>query len=94
MNDQPSMVEALDLMRTALGMLAEASVANRAPDGEPLMDAPQLAAALNLPVTWIETATRAEEIPHFRAGRWARYSRREVEAALRVARTASTRSNK
>lgn len=92
MNDHPSMVEALDLMRTALGMLAEASATSRAPDGEPLVDAAQLAAALNLPQTWIEQAAREGTIPHYKAGRWVRFSRREVEASLRVARTDAGRA--
>jgi hypothetical protein len=51
-------------------------------DAEPLMSADQLAAALNLPQTWIETAPRQGELACNRAGRWIRYRRREVERAL------------
>jgi excisionase family DNA binding protein len=49
---------------------------------EPALDAAQLAAALGLPVTWVEAASRAGKIPTIRAGRWRRFNRAAVEAAL------------
>lgn len=52
------------------------------PAGEPLISAAELAAALSLPKTWIEQRTRRGELPCIRAGRWIRYNRRAVEAAL------------
>lgn len=68
----------------AEGSTALPSPAIDAPDAEPLIDAGQLAAALSLPQTWIEDRTRRNELPHVRAGRWIRYSRRAVEQALSV----------
>lgn len=58
------------------------SAAAPLPGDEPLLDAEQLAEVLSLPVTWLETAARDGRIPSVRAGRWRRFSRRRVEAAL------------
>jgi hypothetical protein len=52
------------------------------PGDEPLLDAEQLAAALSLPVTWIEQAARESRIPSIQAGRWRRFNRTVVERAL------------
>lgn len=49
---------------------------------EPALDAEQLASALALPVTWIEQAAREKKIPSIQAGRWRRFKRSAVEAAL------------
>jgi excisionase family DNA binding protein len=49
---------------------------------EPALDAEQLASALSLPVTWIEQAAREQRIPSIQAGRWRRFKRSAVEAAL------------
>jgi excisionase family DNA binding protein len=49
---------------------------------EPLLDAEQLADALRLPITWVEQAAREERIPSIKAGRWRRFKRAAVEAAL------------
>jgi excisionase family DNA binding protein len=68
--------------------LAEGSRAIAAPatataaDGEPLLDAEQLSAKLSIPTTWIEQAARDGRVPCVRAGRWVRFSRAAVEAAL------------
>jgi excisionase family DNA binding protein len=51
-------------------------------DDEPLLDPEQMAAALSLPVTWIEQAARERRIPSIQAGRWRRFKRSEVERAL------------
>lgn len=59
-----------------------ASAGADAGDSEALMDAEQLAAALNLPQTWLEQAARERRIPSIEAGRWRRFSRRAVQAAL------------
>ena len=55
------------------------------PEGasEPLLDAEQLAALCNVPVSWIEQAAREERIPSLQFGRWRRFKRSEVEAAVR-----------
>jgi excisionase family DNA binding protein len=53
---------------------------------EPLLDAEQLAAALHVPVTWIEQAARELRIPSMEFGRWRRFKRSEVEAHVRSAR--------
>lgn len=64
--------------------LAEGSKAISAPaePDEPLLNAAELAKALSLPKTWIESGTRRGELPCIRAGRWIRYNRRACEAAL------------
>jgi excisionase family DNA binding protein len=53
-----------------------------ATEAEALLDAEQLAAALSLPVTWVEQAAREGRIPNMRAGRWRRFNRAAVEAVL------------
>ena len=53
---------------------------------EPLMDAEQLAEALNLPVSWIEAAAREQRIPSVQAGRWRRFRRSAVEGTLASSR--------
>jgi excisionase family DNA binding protein len=50
---------------------------------EPLCDAAALARALgDVPVSWIEQAARDGRIPCTRLGRWVRFKRSAVEAAL------------
>lgn len=49
---------------------------------EPLMDAEELGEVLRLPVTWLEQAARENRIPSIQAGRWRRFRRSAVEAAL------------
>lgn len=51
--------------------------------GEPLLDAEQLATALNIPVSWLERAALEGKIPSYQFGRWRRFRRSEVEAAVR-----------
>jgi excisionase family DNA binding protein len=62
--------------------LAGAQGAKATAVDEPLLDAAQLAAALGLPQTWVEQAAREERIPSIKAGRWRRFNRAAVEAAL------------
>lgn len=67
--------------------LAEGSRAIATPatatDAEPLLDAEQLSAQLgNVPITWIEAAGRDGRIPSVECGRWRRFRRSAVEAAL------------
>lgn len=62
--------------------LTGAQGAKTAASDEPLLDAEQLAAALSLPVTWIEQAAREGRIPSIQAGRWRRFNRTVVERAL------------
>ena len=82
-------VGTLALSREAFeAALAEGSKAIAAPaitkagDSEPLLDAEQLSAQLSIPTTWIEQAARDGRVPCVRAGRWVRFSRAAVEAAL------------
>lgn len=49
---------------------------------EPSLDAEQLASVLSLPVTWINKAALEKRIPSIQAGRWRRFRRSAVEAAL------------
>jgi excisionase family DNA binding protein len=55
----------------------------RDPPDEPLLDAGQLAAALGIPESWIEAKGREGVIPSLEFGRWRRFRRSEVEAAVR-----------
>jgi excisionase family DNA binding protein len=50
---------------------------------EPLLDAEQLAAALHVPVTWVEQAARDLRIPSIEFGRWRRFKRSEVESFVK-----------
>lgn len=50
---------------------------------EPLLDAEQLAAALSIPASWLEQAALTGKIPSLTFGRWRRFRRSEVEAAVR-----------
>jgi excisionase family DNA binding protein len=81
-------VGTLALSREAFEVaLAEGSRAIAAPatatDAEPLLDAEQLSAQLgNVPLTWIEAAGRDGRIPSIEFGRWRRFRRSAVEAAL------------
>jgi excisionase family DNA binding protein len=51
---------------------------------EPLMDADQLAALLNIPATWLEQKAREGVIPSLEFGRWRRFRRSEVEGSVRM----------
>jgi excisionase family DNA binding protein len=53
---------------------------------EPLLEAEELATALNLPTSWVEAAARSGKIPSVKAGRWRRFNRRAVERALEPGR--------
>lgn len=77
-----------DVFREALtagcALVAAASSPEPAITSEQLLDVEQLAAALSLPVTWLEQAARERRIPSIQAGRWRRFSRSAVERALFV----------
>ena len=49
---------------------------------EPLLDADKLAAVLKIPVSWLEQAARDGRIPSLPFGRWRRFRRSDVEAAV------------
>lgn len=53
---------------------------------EPLLDSDQLAALLSVPASWIEQKAREGVIPSLEFGRWRRFRRSEVEAAVRASR--------
>jgi excisionase family DNA binding protein len=84
---QPTITEALDMLRHGLELLAQTQAVG--PDQSPLLDAAQLAEALSVPQTWIEQAAREGSIPVYRVGRYARFRRTEVEAVLRVGKPTS-----
>lgn len=76
----------VDAYRRALAegasLMGTAGSATRA-DDEILLTAEQLSAALgNVPVTWLEAAGREGRIPSVECGRWRRFRRSAVEAAL------------
>jgi hypothetical protein len=57
--------------------------AGPAADDETLLTAEQLSAALgDVPITWLEAAGRDGRIPSVECGRWRRFKRSAVEAAL------------
>ena len=66
----------------ALSIATTTAGAAQASELEQLLDAEQLAAALSLPVTWLEAAAREHRIPSIQAGRWRRFKRSAVERAL------------
>lgn len=49
---------------------------------EPLLDADQAAALLNVRVSWIREATRSQGLPCLKVGRHLRYTRPMLEAWL------------
>lgn len=66
--------------------LGAAPVSPGAATDEPLMEAEQLAEVLKVPVTWLEQKAREGVIPSLEFGRWRRFRRSEVEAAVRASR--------
>lgn len=61
---------------------------------EPLLDAEQAAALLNVRPSWVRDATRAGRLPHIRVGRHLRYTRPMLEqwaAGHRIDDAASAR---
>lgn len=79
-----------DVYRDALAEGAKLTAApaplSAATDAEALVDADQLATLLAVPASWIETAARQGRIPFLQFGRWRRFRRSEVEAAVRASR--------
>jgi hypothetical protein len=65
-----------------------------AADKEPLLTSAQLAQALGIEQSWIETAGRRGAIPVVRCGRWVRYQRAAVVAALEQPITDHVRSGR
>jgi excisionase family DNA binding protein len=63
--------------------LCAAPAAPHDPPDEPLLDAEQLATVLGIPSTWLEQKAREGAIPSYEFGRWRRFKRSEVEAAVR-----------
>lgn len=47
-----------------------------------LLDAPELAALLNVPASWVRESVRSGAIPHVRLGRYVRFELADVEAWL------------
>jgi excisionase family DNA binding protein len=75
-----------DVYRAALeegAKLCAAPVTSRDAPGEPLLDAEQLAVVLAIPSSWLEQKAREGGIPSYEFGRWRRFKRSEVEAAVR-----------
>lgn len=69
---------------SAVGLACGGSgAAQKAPD-ERLYDADELAGQLGIAASWIEQKARERKIPSYLFGRWRRFRRSEVEAAVRV----------
>ncbi|MBA3735129.1 MAG: helix-turn-helix domain-containing protein [Actinobacteria bacterium] len=45
-----------------------------------LLDVEEAAELIGVPVSWIQRACRADEIPHVRVGRYIRFRRESLEA--------------
>jgi excisionase family DNA binding protein len=58
-----------------------------------LLDAKEVAARLNVPVSWVREQTRLDAIPHVRLGRYVRFEWAEVEAWVERQRAGSGRSS-
>jgi excisionase family DNA binding protein len=71
-----------EALAAGAGAACVPSHCDQASDGEPLLDAENLAEVLALPVTWIEQAAREQRIPSIQAGRWRRFKRSAVERVL------------
>ena len=76
-----------DAFRAALAEGAQLAAVRSAEPAAPaasevLLDSAQLAAALGVPATWVEQSAREGRIPSIRCGRYVRFSRAAVEAAL------------
>lgn len=50
--------------------------------GSRLLTAPDVAARLGVPASWVSKAARADRIPHVRVGRYRRFYWPEIEAWL------------
>ncbi len=70
-----------DALRSGAEAMGARAVSS-AVDTEPALTAEQLGAAMNLPASWLEAAGRDGRIPSIQAGRWRRFQRSAVEAAL------------
>lgn len=75
------------------GKLWAAPATHSEATSEPLVDADQLAALLNIPATWIEQKAREGVIPSLEFGRWRRFRRSEVEDSVRQSIRAVTRNS-
>lgn len=68
----------------AQGARLVAAPATREPaSDEALVDSDTLSRSLGVPVSWIDQKAREGVIPSFEFGRWRRFKRSEVEAAVR-----------
>lgn len=77
--------EALDHGSRLIAAPASSAVASNA-QSEPLLGSDELAQVLGIPSSWIDQKAREGAIPSLEFGRWRRFKRSEVEAAVRAAR--------
>lgn len=47
--------------------------------GDRLLEAHEVAEILNVPTSWVRSATRAGTLPAVRLGRWVRYDRADLD---------------
>ena len=59
-----------------------------------LLDAGEVAALLNVPISWVREQTRTGTIPHLRLGRYVRFERDAVVAWLEQQRAGTWRKHK
>jgi excisionase family DNA binding protein len=59
-----------------------------------LLDAAEVAALLNVPVSWVRQETRAGRMPHLELGRYKRYSEQAVLDWLETQRAGQWRTHR
>jgi excisionase family DNA binding protein len=59
---------------------------------EPLLDAEQAAALLNVKPSWVREATRSRRLPHIKVGKHVRYTRPMLEAWVARQRASGPRA--
>lgn len=59
---------------------------------EPLLDAEQAAALLNVKPSWVREATRSRRLPHIKVGKHMRYTRPMLEAWVARQRASGPRA--
>ena len=75
-----------DRALSAGAFLHTAPRASGSDSSEPLLSSEKLAEVLSVPASWLEKAALERRIPSLEFGRWRRFKRSEVEAAVRSER--------
>jgi hypothetical protein len=71
-------------LATGAEMMADSPPSPTAASAEPLLDADQAAAQMNVTSRWLEDSARAGIIPHIKLGKFTRFRVAEIAAHCRV----------